>query len=203
MNDDHRIQLARATGDRMVMLASALGAHAAIDGSTVIGRMRDLQGPLRAKSYDAERRSFRADATPAAARAADQAVADERELNRCITQASVAVAQAWRILGRYPAPRRPNPAEQAAVGRLNGRGEMVCQSCARTTDGTGAPRCEPVRADLSGPTTVGDRLHEALALCRWCYGCVRDWNRLPTPEELSVHHRGGRVPWPADVPRPA
>lgn len=203
MNDDTRRQLAAGAATRLDALATALGAVAAIDGSTVMERMRDLQGPLRAKAYDTAGGSKRSDATATAAQAADQAVRDERDLTRYIREAAVASAQAWKIIGRYPAPRRPNVAEQAAVGRLNARGVLYCQSCARTTDSSGHARCEPIRGDLAGPTTVGGRLNEALGLCGWCYGCVRDWSRLPTVEECDAHHRGIRVPWPSDVERPA
>lgn len=203
MNDDMRADLARGAAMRLDALATALRAKANIDDSTVMDRMRDLQGPLRAKSYDTGARSLRSDATANAAAAADQAVRDERDLNRYVREASMAAAAAWKIIGRYPAPRRPNPAEQAAVGRLNARGELFCQSCARTTDSTGQARYEPIRPASIGPTTVGGRLNEALGLCSWCYGCVRDWSRLPTPAEVDLHHRGVRVRWPDDVERPA
>lgn len=198
MNDRQRIRLAQAVAARTDLLARALDA--VVDGTTVMGRMRDCQGPLRAKTYDATPRTMRHDAS---ARGVDQAVLDERDLNNALKTASVAVTKAWEILGRYPAPHRATDADRLALGRANARPDPGCDSCARTHSPAGGVRWEPPRAGQAQPTYCGGRLDVPMLLCEWCYSCVRRWGRVPSVEEVERHHRGEMVAWPPDVPRPA
>lgn len=202
MNDRQRIKLAAAAADRLALLARTLDVI--VDGSTVMGRIRDHQGGLRAKTYDGAPATMRHDATFAGTLASDPAIADERELDRCIKAAADSVNKAWAVVAAYPPAHNATDADRLALGRLNARPEPSCANCARIEGERGGPRHEPIRADLRGPTDVGGRLAEPLHLCDWCYGCVRSWGRVPSTAELTKHHRGERVGWPRDVkPRPA
>jgi hypothetical protein len=200
VNDRTRIRLAQIAGDRLSLLAKALDA--VVDGDTVMGRMRDQQGPLRARSYEPSSRSGRHDAAFAAATHTDQASHDEAELDRRIKHIATEVRVCWEIVARYPAPHRPTEVDRADLARINGRNEPGCQSCARINGEAGGPRWEPIRPEALRPSTVGDRLDQPMFLCTWCYTVTRRWGRLPTPKELERHHRGSIVPWPLDVPRP-
>lgn len=197
MNDRQRIQLAVALGYRTGLLAQVLDV-VSHDGTTVMGRLRDAQGGLRARRYDTTRSGGRRDSTFAGI-GADRALADERELDDCLTAATRAVNRAWTIAASYPPAHTATAAERRTLGLGDG---PYCASCARTPRGDGSPRQEPIRANLTGPTDVGGRLAEPVALCDWCYRAVVDWGRLPTPEEVERHHTRGRVAWPADIPRP-
>lgn len=197
MNDRQRIRLAQAVAARTELLARTLDA--VVDGTTVLGRMRDCQGPLRAKTYDATPSTIRHDGS---AGGVDQATRDEHDLDATLKHASVAITKAWEIVGRYPPPHRANDADRVALGKANARPEPGCESCARTESAAGGPRWEPPRSGQANATTVGGRLAEPKLLCEWCYQCVRRWGRLPTVAELERHHRGEIVPWPADVKRP-
>ena len=199
MNDRQRIRLAQQAGERLTLLADALDTI--VNGDTVMGRLRDQQGPLRARSYEPSSRSARHDAAFAAATHTDQAVHDEADLDRTLKRIAKDVRCCWEIIGRYPAPHRANATERAELIQANTK-DPCCQSCARTTGTDGASRWEPVRPASYRPTTVGDRLDEPMWLCTWCYSVTRRWGRLPTPKELERHHRGSIVPWPLDVPRP-
>lgn len=198
MNDRQRIQLASALGYRTALLARVFNTVNR-DGTTVMGRMRDAQGGLRARRYDTTRSGGRRDSSFAGI-GADRALADEHELDDCLSTATRAVNRAWAIAASYPPAHTATAAERRSLGLGDG---PYCASCARTPRGDGAPRQEPIRADLLGPTDVGGRLAEPMPLCSWCYGCVRDWGRLPTSEEVERKHSHGRVPWPDDVPKPA
>lgn len=197
MNDRQRIQLAAALSDRASMLARAFDAIAP-DGTTVMGRLRDAQGGLRARRYDTTRSGGRRDSTFAGI-GADRALADEHELDDCLGAAARAINRAWAIAASYPPAHTATAAERRSLGLGDG---PYCSSCARTPRGDGTPRQEPIRADLAGPTDVGGRLAEAMPLCGWCYSSTRDWGRLPTADEVERHHSHGRVAWPADIPRP-
>jgi hypothetical protein len=197
MNDRQRIQLASALAHRAGLLAQVLDR--VVDGSTALGRMRDAQGGLRARRYDTTRSGARRDSTFAGI-GVDAAVTDERDLDECLTTAARVITRAWSIVANYPPAHEPTVAERRALGLGDG---PHCSSCARTSRADGAPRQEPIRADLTGPTDVGGRLAEQVLLCDWCYRAVVDWGRLPTPEEVERHHTRGRVPWPDDVPKPA
>jgi hypothetical protein len=200
VNDRQRIRLAEAIRTRTALLAQVL--NTVVDGTTVMGRMRDMQGGLRAKSFDGPGGSMRHDATFAGTVALDQAVLDERDLDKALKAASVEVTKAWEILARYPPAHRATDSDLLALGRANRRQDPGCESCARTTSPAGGKRWEPPRAGQAQPTFVGGRLDEPMLLCEWCYQCVRRWGRLPSGGELERHHRGDIVSWPHDVPRP-
>lgn len=200
MNDRQRIRLAQALATRVDLAAKALDV--VTNGTTVMGRMRDAQGNLRAKSFEAPTATHRHDATFANALTGDQAVTDEANLDRHLKAAATAVGALWEIIGRYPPPHRATDADRLALGRVNGTPEPGCENCARITSPAGGPRWEPPRPGMTQATTVGDRLDTPKLLCEWCYGCVRRWGRLPSENELERHHRGDIVGWPADVERP-
>jgi len=199
VNDRQRIRLAQVAGERLTLLADALDTVVA--GDTVMGRLRDQQGPLRARSYEPSSRSGRHDAAFAAATHTDQAVRDESELDRKLKAIAREVGACWEIIGRYPPAHRATATDRAGLIRENSK-DPCCESCARTTGPDGVARWEPVRPASFRPTTVGDRIDDAMWLCTWCYSVTRRWGRLPTPKELERHHRGSIVPWPIDVPRP-
>lgn len=200
MNDRQLIQLAKAAGDRLKLLARALDTTA--EGITVMGRMRDAQGGIRAKAFDAPNGTHRHDATFAQVNQTDPAVKDEADLVRLVRLVSTSTQALWEIVGRYPPAHLPNDADRLALGRTNAKPDPGCESCVRTTGVAGAPRWEPPRSDLANPTTCGGRLETAMWLCDWCYGCVAKWGRIPTLKEVERHHRGERVAWPADVAKP-
>lgn len=201
MNDRQRIRLAQAVATRTDLAARALDAIT--NGSTVMGRMRDAQGGLRAKSFEAPSATQRHDATFSAVIGGDQAVRDERDIDRHLKAAAVAIGAVWEIIGRYPPAHRATDADLLALGRVNARPEPGCENCARIPSPAGGPRWEPPRPGMAHPTTVGERLDEPKMLCDWCYTCVRRWGRLPSENELERHHRGDIVGWPPDVERPA
>ena len=196
MNDRQRIRLAQALTSRADLIAKILDT---IDGdSTVMGRMRELQGNLRARSYEGPAATMRHDTVYAGMRP-DQAVTDERDLDRALKAAAVELTKATAILHRYPVPTRVSQRHRRDLGLVQ---EPGCESCARTTGPAGGPRWVAPRSDIRRPTTVGDRLPVPMLLCVWCYGCVRRWERLPRIEELELYHRTGSVPWPNDVQAP-
>jgi hypothetical protein len=197
VNDRQLIQLALAAGDRLWMLGRKLDAVAP-DNTTVLGRMRDAQSGIRARNYEAGTRTMRHDA--AFAGSDGMAERHERELVAKVKSARDLINEAWAIVASYPPAHRANATDRRALGLSDG---PYCTSCARTAGADGTARREPIRSDLIGPTDVGGRLDAPALLCSWCYGCVRDWGRPPTPAEVERHHSVGRVPWPDDVPRPA
>ena len=199
MNDRQRIRLTQAVATRAELMAKALDVVK--DGDTVIGRIRDAQGGIRARAYDGGGSTMRHDATFAGAMGVDQAVADERHLDSSLKAAAIAMNKAWEIIGRYPPPHRATEADLLALGRNNGHCEPGCDSCARTISPAGGPRWEPPRPGAAHPTFVGGRLDEPKLLCEWCYSCVRRWGRLPSVNELERHHRGDIVATPPDVKR--
>jgi hypothetical protein len=198
VNDRQLLALTKAGADRLALLAQVLDTVGP-DGLTVIARMRDAQGGLRARDYEAAGGNGRRDVTPGGAIRPDRALADERELVTGIETAIRAINRTWSIVANYPPAHRATAAERAALGLGDG---PWCASCARVNGSDGAPRCEPIHPNLTGPTDVEGRLAEPLVLCTWCYRCVRDWGRVPTMSEVDRHHRGARVRWPDDVPRP-
>lgn len=200
MNDRQRIQLAAVIANRTAAVGRVLDTVGS-DGRTVIARMRDAQGGLRAKSYEGTPGTVRRDASFLATVRGDQAAADERELDLALTRLARDTNTLVTIIERYPVPKVPR-VDRRGLG-IVGPTALACANCAGIEGPAGGPRFEPVRSDLAGPTTVGGRLDEPVLLCAWCYGCVRDWGRVPTPAELERHHRGLRVSWPDDVERPA
>jgi hypothetical protein len=141
--------------------------------------------------------------TAGAAGHVDRARADLVELEAALDAAWQWLGRAWEICAQYPPAHGATPAERAELARLNGRAEPCCESCARVRRPDGGRRWEPIDARLAEATTVDGRLGAPALLCRWCYDRVRSWGRLPTLDEITRHHRGERVPWPADVERPA
>lgn len=202
MNDRGRIERARMVAGRMGLLAARLDAINA--GTTLLGRMRDAQGGPQAQRFDAQRSGPSVpDPTYAAAvRGADAATRDIAHLDRICNRLVALVDEAWQIADRYPPPRSATEADRLALARENDRGEDGCANCARIEGERGGPRWSPVHPKLHDATDVGGRLAEPMRLCRWCWERVTEWGRLPSPAELQIHHRGRRVPWPADVPRP-
>jgi hypothetical protein len=196
VNDRQRIQLVKALASRTELLGVALDT--VVEGTTVIARMRELQGNLRARTYEAGPASVRHDAVFAGLRP-DQAAADERDLDRALKAASTEIAKAWAIIGRYPVPARVSERQRRDLGLVADPG---CESCARTKGPAGGNRWVAPHPNLRRPTTVGGRLPAPIILCRWCYECVRNWGRLPLPAEIDLYHQVGRVPWPDDVKAP-
>jgi hypothetical protein len=199
MNDRQRIRLAQIAAERLTLLAQALDTIVA--GDTVMGRLRDQQGPLRARSFEPGGNGHRHDATFAGAIHTDRAVTDEADLDRKLKAIARDVRGCWEIVGRYPAPHRATAIDRRSLIKENTK-DPCCESCARITGPDGGSRWEPVRPASLRPSTVGERLDTPMWLCTWCYSTTRRWGRLPTPKELERHHRGSIVPWPLDVPRP-
>ena len=200
MNDRQRIRVASVVAQRADLMAKALDA--VVDNTTVMARMRDAQGGIRARAFDGGTKTMRHDATFAGVMGRDQALYDERNLDDALKAAAQAINKAWEIVARYPPAHRATDADRLALGRVKASDEPGCESCARTTSPAGGPRWEPPRSGQSAPTFVGGRLEEPKLLCEWCYSCVRRWGRLPSVPELEKHHRGEIVPWPPDVRRP-
>lgn len=199
MNDRQRVQLAKAHAGRALRIAAMLN-RIDEDGTNVIGRMRDTQAGIRARNYEASGRStMRHDATFGGV-GRGRAEEDEANVDRLLCTAAAKTTEALQILKNYPPAHVATAEDRRALGLGDG---PWCTSCAGTPGPDGSPRREPIRADLTGPTDVGGRLDVPVYLCGWCYGCVRDWGRVPTPAEVERHHTVGRVPWPADVPKPA
>lgn len=196
MNDRQRIQLAKAIATRAHHIAQALDA---IDReTTLMSRMRELQGNLRARNYEGTVVRYGTDVTVTQVVATDQAVLDEQHLDLLLQRLAHNINMAIAIVERYPVPHRATAVDRNGLGLV--RSDPGCENCARTESPAGGPRWEPPRTTT--PTTVEDRLPAPTLLCDWCYQRVRAWGRLPTPPELERHHRGDRVPWPSDVPRP-
>lgn len=203
MNDRRRVERLRRTAGRLGLLAAEFDAIKA--DTTLLGRIRDAMAGTQAQRFDAQRSGPTVpDPTfVAAARGVDPASRDLVELDRICNQLVALVDSAWVIVDRYPPPRSATASDRLALDRENRRGDDGCRNCARIEGERGGPRWSPVHPARLGPTDVGGRLAEPALLCRWCYERVEAWGRLPSPAELQRHHRGQRVPWPADVPRPA
>jgi hypothetical protein len=197
VNDRQRIRLAALAAARLGSVANALDAIGP-DGNTVMGRMRDAQGPLHGRSYEAPARTGAGEGM-APSLGTDRALRDEADLDRALETAAKMINRVVAIVAGWPPPHAATATERASLGLGDG---PWCVSCARVTGSDGAPRREPIRADLTNPTDVEGRLAEPAWLCRWCYGAVRDWGRVPTIDEAARHDRGLRVAWPDDVPRP-
>lgn len=197
MNDANRIRLTKAAAERLALLAKALDVVGS-DGTTVVGRIRDAQGGLRARCYEAASRTVRHDSAFAGI-AGDDAVRDERDLDARITEAVRAVNAAWLVVARYPPVHSATDADRNALRRDNARPEPCCANCATVPADDGRPRHEPPHPRQAEPSDCAGRLPAPMWLCSWCYERVRAWGRLPSTSELVKHHRGERVAWPADV----
>lgn len=198
MNDAQRVALVRRAAERAALLGRALAVRGP-DGNTALGRMRDAQPGLRARSYEPRSHTMRHDATFAAVDRADPAVADERHFDDALRTAAQGLQRAWEIIAHYPPARSANDADRLALRRDNAPAEPFCENCARIPAERGGARREPPHPKLTGPTTVSARLDEARWLCSWCYERTRAWGRVPSIAELTRHHQGRRVDWPADV----
>jgi hypothetical protein len=198
VNDRQRIRLAAVAAERLASVAAVLDGVAG-DGSTVFGRLRDAQGPLRGRSYEATPR--RGASTELAPLIADRALRDEDDLDRALETAAKAINRITGIVAAYPPPHPATAEERRTLGLGDG---PWCTSCARVPGADGQSRREPVHVGVAGEVVMSldGQLIEAPALCRWCYGCWRDWARIPTVAEVERHAHGLRVNWPADVPRP-
>lgn len=165
-------------------------------------RMRDSEGGLRASSYEPRIvAGSPVDTVTSSLFTLDDVEQDRWRLVAALASACDVMREALRICARYPRPHVPDADELAAIARENERREGGCESCARTRRPDGERRFEPIYSQLTEATTVGDRLDEAMLLCRWCYDRTSAWGRLPNVDELERHHRGERVPWPSDVER--
>lgn len=117
------------------------------------------------------------------------------DLVKLLAEAETALGRAAALVGLYPVR---DTGELLTLAK----GEPGCENCARIAGPRGPRRWEPIKPTLTNRTTVGGRLPKALYLCQWCYLRVLVWDRVPTEDELEMHHAGRRVPWPADVPQP-
>lgn len=201
MNDRQRITLAAAAADRLAGIGRALDAVGP-DGLTVMARMRDAQGALRAQSYDAPtHRGQPGGSAPPGALAPDRARYDQHDLDEALAAIARHVNRAVAIVAAYPPPHAATAAERRLLGLDDG---PWCTSCARVEGADGAPRREPAVVGTAGEL-LADRDGNVVdaVLCRWCRGCLTDWGRTPTVDEAQRHARGQRVNWPADVPKPA
>lgn len=172
--------------------------------SGVLQRMDEQVGGLRATRFDAPvRGAGRADPTQSLAMSQrDLALVHLAEFDHAVLDALGALRRAAELVSLYPPPRVADAADRAALERINGR-QPGCQNCAQLIMDSGAQRWEPIDSAMSDATTVGGILDEALLLCQWCRKRTAAWKRLPTIAELERHHRGERVAWPRDVPRPS
>jgi hypothetical protein len=161
-------------------------------------RMTDYSdGPATARFDGGTNGGAVADPTALAALARNRSMAGQHriEFDRAVADAGAALSRALRLAALYPIR------DAHALVNL-AKGEPGCESCVRIPGHGGQPRWEPIKSNLAGRTTVGDRLPRPMHLCRWCYDAVILWGRLPTGLELELRHSGRRVPWPADVERP-
>lgn len=186
--------------------ADLFGRFCAAVDHGALGRFNDAAKGIPATRFDRAGGSGNTvadptgnDAVAAVEFGTEAAVAHRHELERMVIRARAAVERAMQLVDAYAA-HEPDESARRVVARLNTRGEPGCASCARVDGPRGGPRWEPVHH--AGATDVNGRLPEAMWLCRWCRDCVRDWGRLPSPRELTMHHNGMRVPWPPDVPHP-
>jgi hypothetical protein len=182
------------------MLDGLAGAVAEIRAALVAGawqRMGDYaEGPPSSRLDAGPGGGGISDPTARAALSRSRFLAHSHQetFRAALTEASRGLSRASAVAALYPA------IDPSAVLTL-AKGDPGCESCSRV-DGPRGPRWEPTHPKLSGRTDVAGRLARARHLCSWCYDKVLAWDRLPTREELELHHQGRRVPWPADVARP-
>jgi hypothetical protein len=187
--------------NRATALAEAVKLLRAALHSGVWQRMTDYTdgpGTSRLDGLGATGHGPVADPTAMAALGRNRSMAGSHrtELDQAMAEAATALGRALRLAGLYPA-------RDAHALVVLAKGEPGCESCARTTGPAGTPRYEPIHPKLLHRTDVAGRLDRPLHLCRWCYDRTVLWDRLPVVAELELHHAGRRVPWPADVARPA
>lgn len=194
----------RETYELVCKLAKAVEALRSSMYSGGLQRLEEAEGGLTASCFEAiASGGSHADTTASwAQRGTGMAAGHRGELVKWINTARNAIEAARSVLALYPPPHHADDDDRAALARINGR-EPCCANCARLRRDDGQPRWEPIDSRLRDATTVGGRLDEAVLLCVWCVERVRAWGRLPNVAELERHHRGERVPWPADVAKPA
>lgn len=132
----------------------------------------------------------------AALGSADLAAAHLAELVQQLARIHRAADRLRVLVERYPPAAELDPATRALLEAP----EPGCGNCATVAGPRGAPRWEPIDSRLANPVALPDGT--VAWLCRWCYDQLGRWGRLPNAAELRIHHAGGRVRWPADVPHP-
>lgn len=198
MNDRQRIRLAQTAADRLAAISRLLGTVAP-DGTTVMGRMRDAQGPLRGRSYEPRSHAPASSSVSPLPVFGDAALADERDLDASLEAAAKAINRVTNIVANWPPAHAASALERRALGLGDG---PWCASCAQAPGADGSPRRERVEGRFAGPSDCDGVLPEPLWLCQWCRRATCDWGRLPTAVEAQRHAQGLRVSWPSDVPRP-
>ena len=183
------------------LMAIAVTMAEKVNGMTTLDRMRESQGNLRATNYDGAKAKVSTVSDPTSSGMRDSASRDLRNLDRYLTGVELYVADIERTLDAYGPARPAADMDRLALERMNIPAMPGCVNCARIEGPRGGVRWEPVDTRHPNATTVGDRLPESVMLCSWCYDAVAKWGRLPSVSELEKHHRGEKVPWPADVPR--
>lgn len=204
MNDRERCRKA----DDLALLAAAIGSTLTqrdTEGRTVIDRIRDaMAGQPGAQALQSDRTTgfttvsdedgfpvpSVSDPTGEAAIRFDRARHDLRQLDRLLQQAHRAVDDIRRLVHTYT----PRPATECERRQVEQDNDPGCQSCSRTEVTRGVARWEPVWKANRNP---GGVLTNPLDLCAWCYRWVETVGRLPTPDELALHHSGKRVKRPA------
>lgn len=107
-----------------------------------------------------------------------------REVARAV-EALVVALQPHQATGhRMTAPRSELAREAAEAAleqaRVDRENAPCCRSCSRIDVESVVHKRREVEGDVMG-------------LCRWCYDFVRSTGALPTREQLSDHHAGGKV----------
>ena len=131
-----------------------------------------------------------------------------RTHEKAMTDAVAAVHNARIVLmslGRVYSPRPPTDAERAAMAKANEADEPGCQCCVRiaicseckwvtTSKARKCTRCGKKSLKrvwsppwTKGPSTVKDKLAEAMFLCRWCWEFVDRFERPPSEHESREH----------------
>lgn len=191
------------TASRASRVARKLARRSMVDGLNPLDRMRINEGHLRASVVDGSRSgSGVSDPTGSSAGRPDPGHADFARMHHAVRQIERHMRTIEAIAAANEEPRKPTELDRLALDRLNITPEPGCASCARIEGDHGGVRWEPTDVRFKVPTDVAGVLDEPMFLCRWCYDAVERWGRLPSTNELERHHRGERVPWPSDVPRP-
>lgn len=203
MSDHDRCRRA----DDLAELASRIAVHLVavdIEGRTVVNRIREaMLGQPKAQHLEADRTTGHttvvddqgmpmpavSDPTGEAAIRPDKAAMHLREVDDKLRAAHAAVSRVVTLLALYT-PRPATDGEQRSLELDNDPG---CESCSRTESSRGVKRWEPVwkRGNPGGV------LRDTAGLCAWCYTWTKDTGRLPSMDELALHHSGNIVKRPA------
>lgn len=203
VNDAARRRSALTSAERLMSIAVEMAERDVSDRLTPLERLRTHQGTLRAASYDGARPQVSTPSDPTGSMPSDAASRDLRKLDRALEGIELHLRQIEAVLDAYGPARVANELDRLALARLNVQPVAGCGNCARVEGANGGPRWEPADTRNPHPTTAGGALAEPMVLCSWCRNRLDLWGRLPSERELERHHRGDRVPWPADVPRPS